>query len=122
MLHKVKVTVIDKKCYVDLQEQYCHDPKSGPCPFYQVGDEFLFERYGGKDGYWHGGLNTLVKTKGNPEMIAGGSKMPFCLEVWDAISRYIYAGLQGGSIMKGWMKEENTMITCCNDGTRPVIF
>ena len=40
----------------------------------------------------------------------------------DAISRYIYAGLQGGSIMKGWMKEENTMITCCNDGTRPVIF
>lgn len=25
-------------------------------------------------------------------------------------------------IMKGWMKEENTMITCCSDGTRPVIF
>ena len=24
--------------------------------------------------------------------------------------------------MKGWMKEENTMICCCNDGTRPVIF
>ena len=24
--------------------------------------------------------------------------------------------------MKGCMKEENTMITCCNDGTRPVIF
>ncbi len=122
MLHKVKVTVIDKKCFVDLQEQYCHDPQSGPCPCYQVGDEFIFERYGGRDDYWHGGLNTLVKTTGNPETIAGGSKMPFCSEVWDAISRYIYAGLQGGSIMKGWMKEENTMITCCNDGTRPVIF
>ena len=51
MLHKVKVTVIDKKCYVDLQEQYCHDPKSGPCPFYQVGDEFLFFFFCGKDGY-----------------------------------------------------------------------
>ena len=25
-------------------------------------------------------------------------------------------------IMKGWMKEENTMVTCCSDGTRPVIF
>ena len=122
MLHKVKVTVIDKKCYVDLQKQYCQDPQSGLCPCYQVGDEFIFERYGGRDDYWHGGLNTLVKTKGNPEAIAGGSKMPFCSEVWDAISRYIYAGLQGGSIMKGWMKEENTMITCCNDGTRPVIF
>ena len=23
--------------------------------------------------------------------------------------------------MKGWMKEENTMIACCSDGTRPVI-
>ena len=55
-------------------------------------------------------------------MIVGGSKMPFCLEVWDAISKYIYTGLHGGSIMKGWMKDENTMITCCNDGLRPVIF
>jgi len=26
-----------------------------------------------------------------------------------------------GIIMKGWMKEENTMIACCSDGTRPVI-
>ena len=48
--------------------------------------------------------------------------MPHCSEAWDAISRYIYAGLQGGSIMKGGMKEENTMIACCSDGTRPVIF
>lgn len=122
MLHKVKVTVLDKKCFVDLQKQYCYDPQSGFCPCYQIGDEFIFERYGGRDDYWHGGLNTLVKTKGNPDTIAGGNKMPFCSEVWDAISRYIYAGLQGGSIMKGWMKEENTMIACCNDGTRPVIF
>ena len=36
--------------------------------------------------------------------------------------RYIYTGLQGGSIMKGWMKNENEMITCYSDGTRPVIF
>lgn len=49
-------------------------------------------------------------------------EMPHCSEAWDAISRYIYTGLQGGSIMRGWMKEENTMITCCSDGTRPVIF
>lgn len=93
MLHKVKVTVIDKKCFVDLQEQYCHDPKSGPCPCFQVGDEFIFERYGQKDDYWHLGLDTLVKTKGNKEDIAGGTKIPFCSEAWDAISRYIYTGL-----------------------------
>ena len=48
--------------------------------------------------------------------------MLFCSEAWDAIARYIYTGLQGGSIMKGWMKEENTMITCSSDGTRQVIF
>ena len=28
MLHKVKVTVIDKKLYPELQEAYCMDPKS----------------------------------------------------------------------------------------------
>ena len=59
---------------------------------------------------------------GNPDTVAGGPKMPFCSELWDAISRYIYAGLQGGSIMKGWMDKENTMVACCNDGTRPVIL
>ena len=40
----------------------------------------------------------------------------------DAISRYIYTALQGGSIMHGWMNDDKVMITCCNDGTRPVIF
>lgn len=24
--------------------------------------------------------------------------------------------------MKDWMRHENEMIACCNDGTRPVIF
>ena len=92
------------------------------CPCYKVGDEFNFERENGKDDFWHMELNTLVKTDADKNQIAGGPKMPHCSEAWDAISRYIYTGLQGGSIMKGWMKEENTMITCCSDGTRPVIF
>lgn len=122
MKYKVKVTVIDKKLYPELQEKYCKDPKAGACPCYNVGDEFIFERDEDKDDFWHMGFNTLVKTNGNPNEVAGGPKMPFCSEAWDAIARYIYAGLQGGSIMKGWMKEENTMITCCSDGTRPVMF
>lgn len=41
--------------------------------------------------------------------------------MWDAVSRYIYTALQGGSIMRGWMKDERVMIACCSDGTRPVI-
>lgn len=122
MKHKVKVTVIDKKLYSELQEKYCADPKSGMCPCYNVGDEFIFERDENNDHFWHGGLNTLVKTNADPNTVAGGPKMPHCSEAWDAISRYIYTGLQGGSIMKDWMKHENEMICCCSDGTRPVIF
>ena len=122
MKHKVKLTVIDRKCYPELQEKYCADPKSGPCPCYNVGDEFVFYRDGERDDFWHMGLNTLVKTSGDPDKVAGGPKMPHCSELWDATSRYIYTGLQGGSIMKGWMAKENEMIACCSDGTRPVIF
>ena len=122
MKHKVKLTVIDKKCYPELQEKFCADPKSGPCPCYNVGDEFVFYRDGERDDFWNMGLGTLVKTSGDPNKVAGGPKMPHCSELWDAISRYIYTGLQGGSIIKGWMAKENEMIACCSDGTRPVIF
>ena len=110
MQHKVKVTVIDKKLYPDLQAQYCADPESGMCSCYNVGDEFIFERYGTADDFWHMGLNTLKQTVHKAEDIAGGTGFPHCSEAWDAISRYIYTGLQGGSIMRGWMNDEKVMI------------
>ena len=122
MKYKVKVTVIDKKLYPELQQQFCSDPAAGACPCYNIGDEFIFERDERKDSFWHMGMNTLTKSNGNSHMVAGGPGMPHCSEAWDAVSRYIYAGLQGGSIMRGWMREENTMIACYSDGTRPVIF
>lgn len=122
MQYKVKVTVIDKKLYPELQTEYCADPNSGMCPCYNVGDEFIFERYGTADDFWHMGLNTLKQTSNVAEEVAGGTGFPHCSEAWDAISRYIYAGLQGGSIMRGWMNDERVMIACCSDGTRPVIF
>ena len=74
MKYKIKVTVIDKKLYPELQEKYCADPKAGACPCYNVGDEFIFERDGDKDDFWHMGLNTLVKTSGNPNTVAEGPK------------------------------------------------
>ena len=122
MKHMVRVTVLDKKLYPELQAQYCANPQAGACPCYNVGDVFEFYRDGGRDDFWRVGLNTLVRTDGDPDAVAGGPKMPFCSEAWDAIARYLYTGLQGGSIMRGWMGEENTMIACCSDGTRPVIF
>ncbi len=95
-----------------------------------MGDEFLFCRNAKRDDFWHMGAGTLVKS-GTPDKNideppatahCGEAGVPFCSEAWDAISRYIYAALQGGSIMRGWMRNENVMIACCNDGTRPVIF
>lgn len=120
MKHKVKLTVIDKKVYPELQRQYCADPQAGAC--YHVGDTFIFERSEERDDFWHMGLNTLVSITADPDTVAGGPKMPHCSEAWDAMARYLYTGLQGGSIMRGWMRKENTMIACCSDGTRPVIF
>lgn len=76
------------------------NPKSGPCPMFQVGQEFIL----GTEDFYH--------------MMDG----KFCGEAWDAISRYVYTALQGGSIMDGWTNDEKLMIACCNDGTRPVIF
>lgn len=102
--HKVKITVLRKEVYPDLQKEYLVDPQSGPCPFFEIGQEFILERNGGKDDFWH--------------MMDGR----FCAEAWDCVSRYVYAALQGGSIMKGWTNDEKMMIACCNDGTRPVIF
>ncbi|MDD3220290.1 MAG: TIGR04076 family protein [Lachnospiraceae bacterium] len=122
MQHKVRLTVIDKKLYPELQTQYCANPNAGECSCYNIGDEFIFERYGNADDFWHMGLGTLVKTDYDPDKIAGGKKIPHCSEAWDAISRYIYTGLQGGSIMRRWMNDDRIMITCCSDGTRPVIF
>ena len=104
MQHRCLVTVIDKKCYSDLQTKYLADPKSGPCPFYEVGAQYVFYRYADEDTFW---------TQGK------GSQ---CSEAWDCISRYIYTALQGGSIMRNWTNDERLMIACCNDGTRPVIF
>ncbi|MFR5864996.1 MAG: TIGR04076 family protein [Acutalibacteraceae bacterium] len=130
MEYRVKVTVLDKKLFSELQTEYCAVPDSGKCPCYNVGDEFMFYRNDERDDYWHMGAGTLTKC-GKPDesvllspgtMHCGTEGVPFCSEAWDCISRYIYAALQGGAIMHGWTNDDKVMIACCNDGTRPVIF
>lgn len=111
MRHRVKVTVIRKECYCDLQEAYLADPKSGPCGVFEVGETYEFWREPGHDEFWNFGRGSGPDGKDFP-----------CAEAWDAISRYIYTGLQGGSIMHRWTRDDRQMVACCNDGTRPVIF
>ena len=100
MKHKCKITILKRECYKDLQAEYLADPKSGPCPYFREGQEIIVDN----DNFFR--------------MLHG----TFCAEAWDCISRYVYAALQGGSIMQGWTNNEKVMITCCNDGMRPVIF
>ena len=82
MKHECRITVLETKCFTDYQEKYLADPKSGPCPFFKKGDTFLLKRTPQQDDFYH-----LMNGR-------------FCGEAWDAVSRYVYAALQGGSIMK----------------------
>lgn len=76
MKHKVKLTVIDKKLYPELQRQYCADPNAGSCPCYNVGDEFIFYRNDERDDFWHMGLNTLVKQPRTPILLRADRSSP----------------------------------------------
>ena len=104
MQYECKITVLDTKVFPELQEKYLANPKSGKCPFFSVGDTFVLKRTAEQDDFYH-----LMNGR-------------FCGEAWDAISRYVYSALQGGSIMRSWTNDDRMMIACCNDGTRPVIF
>ena len=82
MQYKCKVTVLKTKVFPDLQEKYLANPQSGPCPCFEAGQVFTFERTPENDSFYRLGKGTL----------AGGGDFP-CGEAWDAISRYVYTCL-----------------------------
>jgi len=98
--HKCKITVIRRELYEDLRNEFCADPNTGKCGAFEDGQEWIVDVYGFMN------------------MLNG----QFCSFAWDSISKYVYAALNGGSLLRGWMKDEKEMIACCNDGIRPVIF
>lgn len=79
MQHECRITVLDTTCSEALHHEYLADPKSGPCPCFKAGDEFLFQRTPQHDDYYHLGRDTRVKDGGN---------WP-CGEAWDTVNRYI---------------------------------
>lgn len=54
--------------------------------------------------------------------LAEYTRMPegFCPGAWADLFRYV-VGLQSGADYP-WMNEAGTVLACCNDGFRPVIF
>ena len=99
MKHECRITVLETKCFTEYQEKYLADPKSGPCPFFKKGDTFLLKRTPQQDDFYH-----LMNGR-------------FCGEAWDAVSRYVYAALQGGSIMKAMQcKTADELIALAKSG------
>ncbi len=98
--HKCKITVLRREYFQDLADEYLTDPSAGKCQLFEDGQEII------------------VDDQRSIPILQG----QFCSHAWDSISHYVYAALQGGTIMKGWTYDEKVMIACCNDGIRPVIF
>ena len=96
-MSKVKITVLKKALHQDLLDEYL-DPGSrergfGICTAFEEGQEFVV-----------------------------GASCPegFCGWAWADIQRDVMAVLFGNGFP--WVGPENTAITCCTDGFRPVTF
>ncbi len=99
-MYKCKITVVRKMFNEDLAKEFCKNPDAKICQVLQLDQEFIV-------------------SGDNP-----GKPDGFCEEAWSAITRYVFAFTSGGGgfFDNQWMKNENTMIACCNDGIRPVVF
>jgi uncharacterized repeat protein (TIGR04076 family) len=94
---QVRITVLERTMNAHLAEAYCAHQPVRLCPLFQEGQEFVLER------------------PDKPER--------FCSDAWNSLQTYVFAFIAGGRGFYGdWMKDPDTMIACCNDGIRPVIF
>ena len=94
-MHKIKITVIRKADYKDLQQKY-ENPIQHTCDI-QEGQVF----------------------------IANGWQRPedMCESAWESISPFVMTLAHGGeNFYDGWMKNPKSAMISCNDGFRPVSF
>ena len=94
---KIKITVLRKMFNQDFANEYCKDDVE-PCPVFTEGQEFIYEPFG-----------------------EGKKPENFCDQAWVDIYTLVFALSSDGSFPT-WMKNENSIIGCCTDGIRPVIF
>ena len=91
---KFKLTVLKRMFNEDLADEYC-GVNAEPCPLFKEGQEFI--------------LDEPVPPKG------------FCDWAWNDLHK-VYLTLLNKGNFTPWMKNENTIIACCTDGLRPVVF
>lgn len=65
MTRKVKITVLKRECYTDLQQQYLSNPQSGPCPVFHEGQEFIIEN----NDYWKMNLQGFCRKHGTASTV-----------------------------------------------------
>jgi uncharacterized repeat protein (TIGR04076 family) len=94
---KCKITVVKRTINQDLVDEYLSDEREGfgLCHVYEDGQEYVI------DGF-------PLKPEG------------FCDWAWADIHRDVVAIMFGSNYP--WMQRPGTIITCCTDGLRPVIF
>lgn len=96
-----KITVLKKLFHEDLAEEYCLK-ETTICTAFEVGQEFI-------------AYHSMKEPENFP-----------CSGAWSNIANLVLVLLQGGSFGPSssweWMKDNKTMISCCSDGVRPVIF
>jgi uncharacterized repeat protein (TIGR04076 family) len=93
-----KITVLKTLRHEDLEEEYRKDDvPRGPCRFFTVGQEFI--------------VNYLAEKPADFQ----------CDWAWHDIHKVLMTLMLKGDFGT-WMKDKNTFITCCTDGTKPVVF
>jgi len=93
-MRDVRISVVKKVSNIDLHGKYSFRGIPAICDTVEVGMEF----------------------------VSKGMAMPpnFCSWAWSDIQRDVaHLALEGDF---PWMRERGTMISCCTDGLRPVIF
>lgn len=95
-----KITVLRRMVFPDLAIEYVDSPVS-PCPRLTDGQAFMVS-------------SSLEKPEG------------FCDWAWNDIHKFVVVLSCGGNFSQdtfhGWMKDNVSMVACCTDGIRPVVF
>lgn len=97
-MYGVKITIAKTEYYPDLVEDVDLEIEKefGPCPFFQVGQEFVVENI---------------------------DKIPehFCSWAWADIERDV-AMILFGATPEPVLKNKHSMYSSCDEGLRPVVF
>ena len=93
-MKKLKITVLKREIYKDFVDEYAADTSMVACEKFQDGQEFI--------------MDSLDMPEG------------FCSWAFADIQRDVLAIKLGAQYP--WIKQPSTIISCCTDGIRPVIF